>query len=103
MDVPEDMVADHINHNGLDNRKANLRLATPADNARNARYPKINTSSKYRGVWYNRQTQKWRATIRVNRKRKQIGYFHNEVEAAKAYDRAARKFYREFAVLNFEK
>jgi len=84
-------------------RTENATLATPADNAPNARYPKINTSSKYRGVWYNRQTQKWRATIRVNRKRKQIGYFHNEVEAAKAYDRAARKFYGDFAVLNFEK
>jgi hypothetical protein len=103
IDLPEGMVADHINHNGLDNRKANLRLATPADNARNARYPKINTSSKYRGVWYNKQTKKWRATILVNRKRKQIGYFHNEVEAAKAYDCAAKKYYREFAILNFEK
>ena len=54
MHAPEGMVIDHINHNGLDNRKANLRICTPADNARNARYPKINTSSKYRGVWYNR-------------------------------------------------
>lgn len=101
LNVPEGMVADHINHNGLDNRKANLRICTPADNARNARYPKINTSSRYRGVWYNKQTQKWRATIVVNRKRKQIGYFHNEIEAAKAYDEAAKKYYRDFAVLNF--
>ena len=102
LNVPEGFVVDHINHNALDNRKANLRPATQADNARNARYPKINTSSRYRGVWYNKQTGKWRATIVVNRKRKQIGYFHNEVDAAKAYDRAARKFHGEFAVLNFD-
>jgi len=101
IDVPDGFVPDHINHNSLDNRKANLRLATPADNARNARYPKINTSSKYRGVWYNKQTKKWRATILVNRKRKQIGCFSDEVAAAKAYDCAARKFHGDFAVLNF--
>jgi len=100
LNVPEGMVADHINHNGLDNRKANLRICTPADNARNARYPKINTSSRYRGVWYNKHNKKWRATIVVNRKRKQIGYFKDEIAAAKAYDKAARKFYGEFAVLN---
>jgi len=75
-------------------------LLTPADNARNARYPKINTSSRYRGVWYNKHNKKWRATIVVNRKRKQIGYFRDEIAAAKAYDKAARKFYGEFAVLN---
>ena len=91
IDVPDDMFVDHINHNGLDNRKANLRPATPADNARHARYPKINTSSKYRGVWYNKQTKKWRASIRVNRKRKHLGYFHNEIDAAHAYDEAAKK------------
>jgi len=101
IDVPDGFVADHINHNGLDNRKANLRIATPADNARNARYPKINTSSKYRGVWYNPKKKKWRATIGINNKRKQVGYFNKEIDAARAYDEAAKKYHREFAVLNF--
>jgi hypothetical protein len=101
IDVPDDLFVDHINHNGWDNRKANLRPATPADNARYARYPKINTTSKYRGVWYNRQTGKWRATIVVNRKRKQIGYFRNEIDAAKAYDKAAKRYYGQFAIFNF--
>jgi hypothetical protein len=97
------MFIDHINHNGLDNRKANLRPATPAENARYARYPKINTSSKYRGVWYDRKRpHKWRASIRVNRKRKHLGYFKNETDAAKAYDRAAKLYYKDFAVLNFK-
>ena len=100
--VPDDLFVDHINHNGSDNRKANLRPATPADNARYARYPKINTSSKYRGVWYNKQTKKWRASIVVNRKRKHLGYFFDEVDAGKAYDKAAKKHYKEFAILNFQ-
>ena len=51
IDVPAELYVDHIKHNGWDNRRANLRPATAADNARNARYPKINTSSRYRGVW----------------------------------------------------
>jgi hypothetical protein len=101
IDVPDDLYIDHINHHGWDNRKANIRPATAAGNARNARYPKINTSSKYRGVWYNRQTKKWRATIVVNRKRKQIGYFRDEIDAAKAYDNAAKRYYSDFAILNF--
>jgi len=102
IDVPEGMFVDHINHNGLDNRKANLRLATPADNARYARYPKINTSSKYRGVWYIKQRKKWRATIVVNRKRKHLGYFKHEIDAARAYDQAAKLYYGDFAILNLE-
>ena len=101
IDVPDGLFVDHINHNGLDNRKANLRPATPAENARYARYPKINTSSKYRGVWYNKKKEKWRATISVNLKRKQIGYFKNEIDAARAYDNAAKHYYKDFAILNF--
>jgi hypothetical protein len=101
IDVPDGMFIDHINHNGLNNRKANLRIATPADNTRNTRRHKKNTSSKYRGVWYSKDSHKWRVTIDVNRKSKHIGYFHNEIDAAKAYDEAAKKYYREFAILNF--
>ncbi|UCE99313.1 MAG: HNH endonuclease [Planctomycetota bacterium] len=54
--VPEGMVCDHINHNGLDNRKANLHVATVAENAWNSR--KRKSRSRYKGVWWNKQLKK---------------------------------------------
>ena len=102
IEVPDGMFVDHINHRGLDNRKANVRPATPADNARNARYPKRkNATSKYRGVWYNKKKKRFRAVIGINNTRKIIGNYKNEIDAAKAYDKAAKKYYGEFAMLNF--
>jgi hypothetical protein len=101
IDVPDDLYADHINHNGWDNRKANLRPATAADNARNARYPKRSTSAKYRGVWFNKGRKRWRAAIRLNGKPIHLGYFRDEIDAGKAYDKAAKKHYGQFAILNF--
>jgi hypothetical protein len=102
IDVPEGLFVDHINHRGLDNRKANLRPATPADNARYARYPKKkNASSKYRGVWFNKKKKRWRAVITINNRKKQIGNFRNELDAAKAYDRAAKEYHGQFAIINF--
>jgi len=98
---PEGMCIDHINNNGLDNRKANLRLATAAQNARNRRKMAAKTSSKYKGVSYHAGMRKWCASIRVNGQYKYFGLFQNEIDAAKAYDEAAKKHHKEFAVLNF--
>jgi hypothetical protein len=95
------MCVDHINNNSLDNRKANLRLATPAQNARNRRKMATKTSSKYKGVSYHSGQKKWCAAIRVDGQYKYFGLFKNEIDAAKAYDKAARKHHKEFAVLNF--
>jgi hypothetical protein len=101
IDVPDDLFVDHINHNGWDNRKANLRPATAADNARNARHPRINTTSKYRGIWYNKRKKRWRAGISLKGKTIHLGYFRKEIDAAKAYDKTAKKHYGQFAILNF--
>jgi hypothetical protein len=94
------MLIDHINHNGLDNRKANLRLATRAQNSRNRR-PVGRGSSKYKGVTYRKSDGVFIADIRAGRKRIYLGCFRREKEAAKAYDTAARKYHGEFASLNF--
>jgi hypothetical protein len=97
--VPDNMVVDHINHNGLDNRKANLRPATIAQNGWNRRLQ--SHSCKFKGVTWNKREKKWRACLRHAGKNMNIGTFDNEIEAARAYDTVAKNFRGHFAVLNF--
>ena len=91
---------DHINHNGLDNRRENLRLANQSLNNGNQR-PRSGGSSKFKGVCWHKRGQKWQATIAFNSKRRGLGLFESEIDAAKAYDRAAREQWGEFALTNF--
>jgi len=100
MDPPRGYVVDHINGDGLDNRRANLRLATHAQNGRNRRKIKKGIS-KYKGVSWEESTGKWRALIHVDRKKISLGCYKDEVTAAKVYDKAAKKYHGEFARLNF--
>jgi hypothetical protein len=99
--VPPPLVIDHINFNGLDNRKANLRLATRTQNNRHVRRTRNPGTSKYKGVsWYTRE-KRWVVKIHADGKTHTVGYFTDEVEAAKAYDKAAKIYHAEFAALNF--
>ena len=100
MNAPRHLVVDHINHNGLDNRKANLRLCTRAENNRNRRLL-LNKSSKYKGVSWDKQRKLFIACIRCNGKYYNLGRFKSEIKAAKAYDKKAVELFREFAFLNF--
>ncbi len=103
IDVPPGCFCDHINHNGLDNRKANLRIATRKQNVWHRRKFKRPSRSKYKGVDFisANSGRCWRARIRVNGKRIYLGSFKDEIKAAKAYDIAAKKYHCDFAVLNF--
>lgn len=91
---------DHKQNGGLDNRRANLRFCTQSQNLQNTR-PRQNTSSKYKGVSWNKHANKWIASIRINGKSKHLGLFVSELNAAKAYDRNARILFGSFAKTNF--
>lgn len=90
---------DHINGNGLDNRRCNIRVCTHSQNAANAQLSKNNTSH-YKGVTWDIGHNKWRAQIRLNRKTIYLGLYTIPAEAALAYDVAAKKIFREFAKTN---
>ncbi len=102
--VADDMFVDHINRYGLDNRRANLRPATPAQNMRNrVKFDKRKYVSKYKGVSHNNGNKAWQAEIYQNHKRIFLGCFEDEEWAGRAYDLAAKKYHGQFAVLNFPK
>ncbi len=98
MKPPKGMVVDHINGNGLDNRRCNLRICTQAQNMQNKRIGPIGRS-RFRGV--SPLGDKWQATVRYRGRNNYVGLFDDEVEAAKARDRKAFELAGEFAVLNF--
>lgn len=100
MDTPKHLVCDHINRNGLDNRKQNLRNCTKQENGMN-RPSQKNGTSRYKGVCWHRRMKKWVACIKGKGRKSHLGYFVSETSAAKAYDNAARKYHGEFANLNF--
>lgn len=100
LDVQDGEMIDHVNGNGLDNRKSNLRLCTSRENQFNSR-SQINSKSKYKGVSWHKREGKWSADIRVDGTLKCLGYFNDEEMAARKYDEFAKTIHGEFVRLNF--
>lgn len=92
-------LTDHKDGNGLNNQRANLRICTTMQNQQSQRNLRVSTS-KYKGVFWRRDTHRWRSQIRLNKKKIYLGCFDSEVDAAKAYDVAATEHYGEFALTN---
>lgn len=101
MGAPKGAEVDHVNGNGLDNRRANLRLATRAQNAKN-RPAQEGCASPFKGVMVRRGRRgvAFLAAIQQDRARLKIGSYVSEHEAARAYDAAARLFHGKFARTN---
>jgi len=95
MGEPEGFNVDHVNGNGLDNRRSNLRLATVSQNGYNRRI-NINNSSGFKGVSWNKSTGKWVAYITVNQERKHLGSFDKAEDAHAAYCEASRILHEGF-------
>ncbi len=97
MNVPEGMLADHEDHNELNNRRSNLRLATYTQNACNNRIRKNNKSGVKGVCWDSRARHKhWRATVTVDKKTVSLGNFATIEEASAAYREAAQRLHGEF-------
>lgn len=99
LNAKKGQIVDHINGNGLDNRKVNLRPCTIAQNIYNQTTSKHNKSG-FKGVSWVKKHKKWYASIHFNYKSYNLGMFTTKEEAAKAYNEKAKEFFGEFAKLN---
>jgi hypothetical protein len=94
--TPAGFHTDHIDGDGLNNQRSNLRTASRTENARN-RSPNTGCASQFKGVHWNKRKRRWVASIRVNKKSVFLGLHKSEQAAADAYSRAASQYFGEFA------
>ncbi len=97
--VERGVLIDHKNHNGLDNRRENLRTCTTSQNNAN----RLPTPGRFKGIWRRKDRRCWIAKICCLGKEYVIRGFKTPEDAAKAYDEMAVRLYGEFACLNFPK
>ncbi len=96
LNAPHGTYIDHMDLNGFNNQRSNLRLCTPSQNAANTKKRKTNKSG-YKGVCWYKNTNKWMAYIQFNNRRITLGYFKNKKHAIRAYRISAKKYFGEFA------
>lgn len=96
-ETPDGFVTDHVDGNGLNNCKDNLRTATTNQNMHNQK-PQENRTSKYKGVAWFKQSKKWNAQIKLNGKIEKLGLFDCEESARDAYIEASKKLHGEFSI-----
>lgn len=96
----DEIEIDHIDRNKLNNQKENLRYCDRSQNMWN-QGPRSNR--KYKGAYFHKQSGKWQSMIMYGRKMIALGLYETEIEAAEAYDVAAKQYFKEFAYLNFPK
>lgn len=99
LNAPKGYCVDHIDGDGLNNTRSNLRLCTNSENIRNSNVGKRNTSG-YKGVSWHARDKRWQAKIVMDGKQNHIGNFDTAEEAALAYNEAAKMHYGDFARLN---
>jgi hypothetical protein len=90
---------DHVDHNGLNNQKHNLRVATSSQNQGNAQVRSDNTSG-FKGVTWHKHQKRWLPQLQTKERKIYLGSFVDKVKAALAYDKAAREYFGEFAHTN---
>jgi predicted RNA methylase len=102
MNPPKGMDIDHADGNPLNNQKYNLRICNRQENLRNTNKYKRRKkcSSEYKGVSFHKKANKWEAGLQVEGRRKWLGLFESEIEAAKVYNKAALTYFGEFARIN---
>jgi len=100
LNCPEGLEVDHIDGNTLNNCRDNLRICTQMENSRNRKKSIKSKSSKYKGVYFHKVTNKYLASIKFNKVSKHLGLYKNQEDAAEAYNKAAKIYHGEFAKLN---
>lgn len=100
--IPDDAncIVDHIDRNRLNNQKSNLRMADQTQNSANRSKAKSKTTSKFKGVSFDKKRKLYRAYCRVGGKMIHGGYFKDEKRAAERYNELAKEHFKEFAVFN---